>query len=642
LKLEEFAFVTGIPTPETRRLSQEHQLLLRTQTNPLAEVAGTILSSGILSEPECVLVEEQSLLQHLAGDLTDITAGIRGMYSEKQPLLQESAASTTINARDIKLDEKQLLPSAFPDFKSNKPFGNIAGVRVGVSQILEERCNQWCSCVCHKRAHHRTPARLNRALGSLFVGYTSLPFLSPPCNEKRCRKRSSPSVRVNYYFPPWFAMRALVFMATQFNTGPEFLLRVTRICPPNAEIFFFAETGNVEGMKSLFQKGFASPYDVEYGTGVSALHKAVDWRQMDTIQLLLSAGANPFLEDMNGWAAADTVAQLSFTNSSGHQHAFNELLRALDMDIFETLQFSTLHKIVLNLCSLDLEQTLIASTADIDAPDSKGQTPLFWAAIQGDAKSVRLLLTYGANPNLISIWSEVPLHWSIEASHDTCTRLLLEHGAIPNIRSSFGTTPLHYAVWTHEDPANHVEPLVRYGADVNLQNLKGRVPLHYALSKDWTGPVAFLLDKGANIEHADNDGVTPLIEALKNDLPKVTNLLLQRGANHLVRDKNDDSILHIAAAKSTIETFKILELHDLKDIDIEGINTAGETPRDLVLSRHDKTDELVIAFDRLLDVLRTKNATKVTVTKCDIAEVESDCELGGDVFEDALEFLDTG
>ena len=54
--------------------------------------------------------------------------------------------------------------------------------------------------------------------------------------------------------------------------GPVASLEVRRTIPGDAEIFAYAKSGNVDGMKSLFQRGLASPHDVQYDSGVTALH----------------------------------------------------------------------------------------------------------------------------------------------------------------------------------------------------------------------------------------------------------------------------------------------------------------------------------------------------------------------------------
>ena len=74
-------------------------------------------------------------------------------------------------------------------------------------------------------------------------------------------------------FPYWLLSYALTILYTLSNrTGPELLLRMPKVRPANSDIFHFACTGNLEGMRSLFRHGLATPFDIEYGTGLTALH----------------------------------------------------------------------------------------------------------------------------------------------------------------------------------------------------------------------------------------------------------------------------------------------------------------------------------------------------------------------------------
>jgi hypothetical protein len=148
----------------------------------------------------------------------------------------------------------------------------VTGVNIQVSRPYE--CDfQWCDCICHKRTFTRSSAQLNKVLGSLFVGYVALPFFAPPCNRQHCHRRERPSIQINYYFPPWFLTRVMIFIATYSDRGgPEMVIKIPRLCSPKADIFVFAATGNVDGIKTLFQRGLASPMDLECKNGLSPLH----------------------------------------------------------------------------------------------------------------------------------------------------------------------------------------------------------------------------------------------------------------------------------------------------------------------------------------------------------------------------------
>ena len=381
------------------------------------------------------------------------------------------------------------------------------------------------------------------------------------------------------------------------------------------------------------------------------------------IRLLLSEGADAYLEDFNEWyvpsnlhqilgsplhrSSADTLAQLSLQPHVKNCKTYRDILYGIDTDVFDTLQFSTIHKSVLDLADLDLGKLLLASATEVNQPDSGGQTPLFWAATRGDVTAVRYLLQYGADVNLVTKLNESILHWSVEPRHGECTRLLLEHGAAPTVPSIFGTTALHYAAWKAEDSLSHLEPLVHHGADINFRNLNGQAPLHYAVCNDSTDSVGFLIRKGACLETKDNEGITPLFEALRNDSPKVTQLFLDHGADTAAVTNDGDNILHVAAAKSTSRAIKMLEMAGLQDMDINGKNKAGKTPRDLLHERPDRSDATIAAFEELLRSIESEGNSASIHGKLDLlADSHISASTGfaaddADCFEDAFEYLHT-
>ena len=73
-----------------------------------------------------------------------------------------------------------------------------------------------------------------------------------------------------------------------------------------------------------------------------------------------------------------------------------------------------------------------------------GSTPLMYAALYGDADSVKFLLEHGADPNIQNDAGATALMWA--ADDLSKTRLLLEHGADANARSADGHTALSAAV----------------------------------------------------------------------------------------------------------------------------------------------------------------------------------------------------
>lgn len=69
-----------------------------------------------------------------------------------------------------------------------------------------------------------------------------------------------------------------------------------------------------------------------------------------------------------------------------------------------------------------------------------------WAAYQGDALSVDLLLKHGANTNLKDDAGLTPLHWAVVRGNRVILRRLVEMGADIHAKDAEGRTPRDMAV----------------------------------------------------------------------------------------------------------------------------------------------------------------------------------------------------
>lgn len=149
----------------------------------------------------------------------------------------------------------------------------VAAIGIRTAQFPRTACAPWCSCVCHRERRIRTPQMLEYFIGALFVNYSGLPVVAPPCNERNCHLRAQPLAQVTYFFPTWLLSRMISFMMTITPlAGPVASLKVSRTVPGSADIFTFAKLGDVRGMRRLFESGLASPHDVDFQSGVTPLH----------------------------------------------------------------------------------------------------------------------------------------------------------------------------------------------------------------------------------------------------------------------------------------------------------------------------------------------------------------------------------
>ncbi|KAI9795610.1 MAG: hypothetical protein M1833_006931 [Piccolia ochrophora] len=164
-------------------------------------------------------------------------------------------------------------------------------------------CGVECDCACHRGRRMRTPRILQNIIGNLFVGYVGLPYLSPKCNSFSCQKRSAPILTARYQFPFWFIAKVLfASFAPNVAGDPRFGLTVRNRVQPviGKNIFEMARWGDTEGVKEMLDKGLAGVDDIRNLDGCSAIALAIAYERVDICKLLLSAKADPFMEDDTG------------------------------------------------------------------------------------------------------------------------------------------------------------------------------------------------------------------------------------------------------------------------------------------------------------------------------------------------------
>ncbi|XP_029355884.1 uncharacterized protein LOC115042026 [Echeneis naucrates] len=113
----------------------------------------------------------------------------------------------------------------------------------------------------------------------------------------------------------------------------------------------------------------------------------------------------------------------------------------------------------------------------MDGRTKELQTQLCKAVKDGEPRSVQLLLSQGACPDLVGRKGVAAIHLAVgkESEKNTrCLRMLLQRGADPNVRSSDGLTPLHIAaLW---GCYQNLKMLLMNGGDPNIKDFEGKTP----------------------------------------------------------------------------------------------------------------------------------------------------------------------
>ncbi len=212
---------------------------------------------------------------------------------------------------------------------------------------------------------------------------------------------------------------------------------------------------------------------------------------------------------------------------------------------------------------------LFVSPGKATSGGGQANTSLFNALRNGDSAAVRVFSAAAADINTANGSGETPLMYAAMYSDAKTVSLLLDRGANPNSRTPAGTTALMLAA----GDARKVRILLARGADVNARSVTGRTALLIASSQTGASEaVRLLLAAGAAFDAADQlqglplipagaGGATPLIEAAKIRDGKALRYLIDAGANVQAKDHSGADALAAAALNGNLENVRVLLAH---------------------------------------------------------------------------------
>jgi ankyrin repeat protein len=218
--------------------------------------------------------------------------------------------------------------------------------------------------------------------------------------------------------------------------------------------------------------------------GATVLHWAAHWDDLETIDLLLRAGAEPNAANDFGV----TPLSIACTNASA-----------------------------------PMVERLLAAGANPNALSAAGESPLMIASRAGSAGAVKALVARGADLNAKEpVRGQTALMWAVANQRPEVVRVLIETGADIHARSN--VVPREYQTGSRYVAYDDVRFVVKVDEG-------GSTPLLFAARSGDATSAALLLDAGAKVDDPAPTGATPLVVAAHSGHGVVAALFLERGAD---------------------------------------------------------------------------------------------------------------
>ncbi|KUI69387.1 Ankyrin repeat and KH domain-containing protein 1 [Cytospora mali] len=193
---------------------------------------------------------------------------------------------------------------------------------------------------------------------------------------------------------------------------------------------------------------------------------------------------------------------------------------------------------------------LLLFGAEPNTYDTHDVTPLFQATHMGFLEGAKMLVKYGADPNLAAgPENDTPLALAAVEGNLDLVHLFLTYGGDPGRIMANNNTVLVRAI-NRKTPRQVIELLLNYGSDPNGKNGEGTSPMSHAVIVQRLDIAQLLLDRGAD----------PNLPGPKHPLwpscykPLFLKLLLSRGADFTMAP----GIMEFATSINNVESVRTL------------------------------------------------------------------------------------
>ena len=163
------------------------------------------------------------------------------------------------------------------------------------------------------------------------------------------------------------------------------------------------------------------------------------------------------------------------------------------------------------------------SGVDINEHNSRGMTPLICAITSNKPEPVKFLIDHGAYINLSDTSGATPLLNAIANYNYDIIKLLINAGADVNICDRFNSSPLYHCVVNSGD-------LVFFNDYIFKDNKKDKpTKKEEEDNNNKLEIIGLLIDKGADMNHLNDDGVSPILQSIIDNNLHIFDLFVKKG-----------------------------------------------------------------------------------------------------------------
>ncbi|KAH0559171.1 hypothetical protein GP486_004295 [Trichoglossum hirsutum] len=315
-------------------------------------------------------------------------------------------------------------------------------------------------------------------------------------------------------------------------------------------LHYAAEVGDVRVVQLLLAKhtSMRGPGETrafinrKSSTGETALMLAVSQGHEEITGVLITSGAYINAITCDGKTALDHAAEAGYVRIAG-------LLAKSTTNVRKSSYYRIQMKLRdRRMAEARAKVALGPHGVEKIVPKTLNWTPLMAAAMEGDVRTVKLLLENGVDIEAPLEDGETALMLGALKGHHEVIRILLSSGANIDATTAKGWTTLMLVVRDGDEKT--VNFLLSCGADVNHLSPDRWSALAEATSQGHVPIMRLLLQCGADTESKSSHDWTPLMHAAYRGDEAAVGILLEAGADMDILSLHDETAVLLAAAGS--------------------------------------------------------------------------------------------